>query len=281
MSCGNVCVTLCYVKDGWMGENTEWVPHLLLYVRFLWAKTFTVKQWRKEPQYFLYRWVAPLHSDLILSSSALPPSLSILCWGKIRITRECNEDYQINITDDLFFPCLLHGPSLHFPLLLESVTHSRSCSPWIICVFTLCSSSSLTASGYMWREKHLMNRRTWKERDGAVKRDPPPFRSDWVDSLWPASTHTEYFPLIIPFPLSCGSRRKGLTYFNDTESGLRDEESTLRYLSIFSSSERPERGRKVQNKQRCTHTGAKIHTSCVGLPPKYMQNVSKLCLQND
>lgn len=115
---------------------------------------------KRAPVFFLYRWVAPLHSDLILSSSALPPSLSILCWGKIRITRECNEDYQINITDGLFFPCLLHGPSLHFPLLLESVTHSRSCSPWIICVFTLCPSSSLTASGYMWREKHLMNRRT-------------------------------------------------------------------------------------------------------------------------
>lgn len=100
----------------------------------------------------------PLH--IITPTLSLHPLL-----GEIRITRECSEDYQIDITDGLFFPCLLHGLSLHFPLLLESVTHSFSCSPWLICVFTLCPSSSLTAPGYVWMEKHLMNRSTWKERD--------------------------------------------------------------------------------------------------------------------
>lgn len=93
--------------------------------------------------------------------------LSILCWGNIRITRECNEDYQIDITDGLFFPRVFYMvyPFISLSSLNLSLTHSLSCSPWLICVFTLCPSSSLTASGYMWREKHLMNRRTWKERD--------------------------------------------------------------------------------------------------------------------
>lgn len=101
-------------------------------------------------------------------------------------------------------------------------------------------------------------------------RDSPPFRSDSVDSLWPASTRTEYIPLIMPFPPSFGSRKKGLTHFNDTELGLRDEERTLRFFPVFFCGVRPEQRRKIQNKQRCPQT--EIHTSRVRLLPEMSVN---------
>lgn len=111
-----------------------------------------------------WRHCTPISSSLHQLSQ--PPS--ILCSGNIRITKECNKDYQIDITDGLFFPvsstCSI-PPFPSPPRICHSLTHSLSCSPWLICVFTLCPSRSLTASGYVWREKHLMNRRTWKERD--------------------------------------------------------------------------------------------------------------------
>lgn len=81
--------------------------------------------------------------------------------GKITITKEHSEDYQINIGHGLFVPASSAWsipPSPHFSLNL-SLTRSL----WLICVFTLCPSSSLTASGYTrgsWRENRLMNRRT-------------------------------------------------------------------------------------------------------------------------
>lgn len=152
-------------------------------------------------------------------------------------------------------------------LLLESVTHAlsvvNSCFHPLPFKFSHCFGlRERIVEGESLDEQKDMKR---KSRGGAVMRDSPPFRSDSVDSLWPASTRTEYIPLIIPFPLSFGSRRKGLTYFNDTEWGLRDEKSTLRCFPVFSCGVRPEQSRKIQNKQRCPQT--EIHTSRVGLPP--------------
>lgn len=90
-----------------------------------------------------------LHHSLphvLLFSLALSLRLHILCRRKIKISREHSEDYQIDIGDNLFLPSLLHGLSLHFPLLSASVTHSLS-------VVNLCFHplpfKSLIASGYI------------------------------------------------------------------------------------------------------------------------------------
>lgn len=111
--------------------------------------------------------------------------------GKITITKGHSQDYQINIRHGLFVPAPSTWSIPPFPHF--SLNLSLTCALWLIRVFTLCPSSSLTASGYArgsWGENRLMNRRTWKEGEGrAVMRDSPPFRSDSVDSLWPAA-HT-------------------------------------------------------------------------------------------
>lgn len=87
--------------------------------------------------------------------------------GKITITREHSEDYQINIGHGLFVPASSTWSIPPFPHF--SLNLSLTCSLRLIRAFTLCPSSSLTASGYVrgsWRENRLMNRRTWKERVG-------------------------------------------------------------------------------------------------------------------
>lgn len=87
--------------------------------------------------------------------------------GKITITKEHSEDYQINIGHGLFVPASSTWSIPPFPHFSLNLSLTRSL--WLIRVFTLCPSSSLTASGYArgsWRENRLMNRRTWKERVG-------------------------------------------------------------------------------------------------------------------
>lgn len=80
------------------------------------------------PQFhFTHHSFPPCSLFLSLSLSlALSLRLLILCRRKIRIAREHNEDYQINIGDNLSLPSLLHGLSLRFLLLSGSVTHSLS-----------------------------------------------------------------------------------------------------------------------------------------------------------
>lgn len=90
--------------------------------------------------------LSSLHHSRPSSALRVGLRLLILCRGKIRIAGERSEDYQIDIGDNLFLLSLLHGLSLHFPLLSASVTHSRS-------VVNLCFHplpfKSLIASGYI------------------------------------------------------------------------------------------------------------------------------------
>lgn len=174
-----------------------------------------MKQWEKV----LQRSSAPLDGTApppSFTTPSLPPSfppctpflsrpfslrLLILCRRKIRIAREHNEDYQINIGDNLFLPSLLHGLSLHFPLLSACATHS-------LFVVNLCFHplpfKSLTPSGYVRepRERERMegrggdgqiSRRTCtnqEKTDAAEMRDYDPFHSDAIDFPSPTCTHS-------------------------------------------------------------------------------------------
>ena len=171
-----------------------------------------MKQWEKV----LQRSSAPLDGTApppSFTAPSLPPSLHallfslalfslrllILCRRKIRIAREHNEDYQIDIGDNLFLPSLLHGLSLHFPLLSACATHS-------LFVVNLCFHplpfKSLTPSGYVRepRERERMgggnvqiSRRTCtnqEKTDAAGMRDSDPFHSDAIDFPSPACTHS-------------------------------------------------------------------------------------------
>lgn len=162
-------VALCCVenKDGCVSENTERVPHLPSRVRLLPAKTFTVKQWRRKEASVPFcaagrRHPTPVSSSLHQHSHLLFLSVSLhpfaggleLPGSATRITR--------SISQTLSFPrvfSVLH-PSISLSSLSLSLTHSHSCSPWLICVFTLCPSRSRAAPGRVRREEHLMNRRT-------------------------------------------------------------------------------------------------------------------------
>lgn len=86
----------------------------------------------------------------IHSSLALSLRLLVFCRRKIRIAREHNEDYQIDIGDNLFLPSLLHGLFLHFPLLSASVTHL--CSVVNLCFHPL-PFKSLIAPGRIWENE--------------------------------------------------------------------------------------------------------------------------------
>lgn len=66
--------------------------------------------------------------------------------GKITITKEHSEDYQINIGHGLFVPASSTWSIPPFPHFSLNLSLTRSL--WLIRVFTLCPSSSLTASGY-------------------------------------------------------------------------------------------------------------------------------------
>lgn len=119
---------------------------LLSYLRLLWAKIFTEKKGATEHSPpplggAISRPCRPPHPPL--SST---PSLSILWGGRLqlpgsapRITRSISDMVSL-------FPRLLHGLSLHFPTS-PWICHSLARALWLICVFTLCPSSSLTASG--------------------------------------------------------------------------------------------------------------------------------------
>lgn len=72
------------------------------------------------------------------------PCLLILWRRKIRIAREHNKDYQINIGHNLFLLSLLHGLS---PVSLSSPPLSLTRSLWLISLFTLCPSSLLLLLG--------------------------------------------------------------------------------------------------------------------------------------
>ena len=167
-----VLLLLCQTRRGWKQPTCwafgscgcEWAAIFVNTRRRRWAHINRHYQWNNErsPQccsHPLHHWMAlllllpsplapsfPPSLHALLFSLALSLRLLILCRRKIRIAREHNEDYQIDIGDNLFLPSLLHGLSLHFPLLSACATHSLS-------VVNLCFHplpfKSLTPSGYV------------------------------------------------------------------------------------------------------------------------------------
>lgn len=165
-----------------------------------------MKQWEKV----LQRSSAPLDGTApppSFTAPSLPPSLHalifslalfslrllILCRRKIRIAREHNEDYQIDIGDNLFLPSLLHGLSLHFPLLSACATHS-------LFVVNLCFHplpfKSLTPSGYVRepRERERMGGGECTDKQTDLHKSGKD-RCSWDERFWSLSLRCHWFSI--------------------------------------------------------------------------------------
>lgn len=136
----------------------------------------TIRETPQACSIFLHHWMALLPLSRLSLHYCLPPSLyfslalslrlRILCRRKINIAREHNEDYQIDIGDNLFLPSLLHGLFLHFPLLSASVTHSL---PVVNLCFHPLPFKSLIASGHIRETERERRGGGWTDKTGIPK----------------------------------------------------------------------------------------------------------------